>query len=139
MNSSILELKKYVSNKKIENTFETFNKRKIPEDQYFLKGPIPMSWLYKTMPLGGKCLPIAIEILFWSGVKKSNEIKFSCGQLSKYRISRFSSMRAINKLEKAGLIFTIRKPGRRIIVKINFPETWLKNRPTLRNVNPLEN
>jgi len=102
--------------------------------EYFLKGPIKMAWLYKAMGVKGCAFQVAIELWFLSGLKKTYILKFSTNQLQKANLSRFSVLRGINNLEKAGLISTKRFKGKKMIIEILKNESLTGKDTNFRNV-----
>ena len=78
----------------------------------FLKGPIPLHWLEQAARLPGKALAIGLVIWFLSGLKgRMDKIAVSDKQAIGVGVSRKARYRAIQALEKAGLITVVRRRG----------------------------
>ncbi len=86
--------------------------------ELFLKGPIPMRRVQKAGQQSGKALHVAIELRFWSGIKKTNVIKLSITNLERLGVKRNSAIRGLAALENSGLVSVERHAGRKPIVTI---------------------
>lgn len=84
----------------------------------FLKGPIPLSWVRKSIPDPTSRLLLVLraysDMQRAEWFKVSKEIEREAGL--KYRKAVH---RALKQLEDAGAVKVIRKPGRRPTVKVN--------------------
>lgn len=89
---------------------------------HFLKGPIPLVWLERAACLPGRCLHVGIALWFLGGVQKSRVIALSNHASRRFGLDRNSKYRALDWLEKAGLISVQRKMGRSPVIKILEPE-----------------
>lgn len=82
--------------------------------EWFLKGPIPLSWLSLAAALPGKALVVALELWLWAGIKNRRAVSIS---LSNLRVSpdtsRSGASRGLAALQNAGLVSVQRRPGRR--------------------------
>jgi hypothetical protein len=100
---------------------------------YFVKGPIPMSWLEEAMGLPGRALHVAIEIWFQAGLRRSKTVPVSQTRLAGLGFSRASASRGLEALERAGLIAVERHRGCRAsvtILKAEQPSKTKASEPT---------
>jgi hypothetical protein len=79
----------------------------------FLKGPIPWDWLEKAAQLPGKALAVGMALWLWAGMKRSRRLSLSISSLSAMGVKRNAGYRAMNELERAGLISVVRHTGRK--------------------------
>lgn len=77
----------------------------------FLKGPIALNWLIAAAQLPGKTSEVAIALWFLVGVHKSHRVKLSNKLLKEFGVDRFAKNRALQVLEKSGLISLTRRAG----------------------------
>ena len=84
----------------------------------FLKGPIPLDWLQGSACLPGKALHAGIVVWFLVGVTRSNEVKFSYRLAKQFGMDRHAAYRALNHLEKAGLLEVQRAPGQSPLIRL---------------------
>ncbi len=108
--------------------------KKLPTE-LFLKGPISMGWIQKAMILPGRSFHVSIELCFWAGINKSEEFKFNPIKMQRNRgLNRHTIYRALNNLERAGLISIKRHRGRAPIIKLVSHQPNYLNKSSLRNV-----
>jgi hypothetical protein len=85
--------------------------------QWFLKGPVPWLWLDRAARLPGKAL--ALSLVLW---REANRRRQSTVRLCLARVDlgldKYAARRALKALETAGLVSTLRKPGRGVEVTI---------------------
>jgi len=78
----------------------------------FLRGPVPMDWLYAASALNGSALKVGILLWHISGLNKQDPTvimrKKHCIKLD---LSRHARYRALESLKKAGLISIAQSPG----------------------------
>lgn len=89
--------------------------------EHFLRGPIPMDWIYlASIASGHGCgLNVAIALWYISGLnKQSSTVKLSGKVLRKMGIKRHAGYRGLLSLESAGLVSVERHPGRSPIVTL---------------------
>jgi DNA-binding MarR family transcriptional regulator len=79
--------------------------------EYFLKGPIPLSWLAPASRLPGRALHVATAIWFLAGVGRTRTIRLQGGLLRQLGVNRHAAYRGLNALEEAGLVAVERRPG----------------------------
>ena len=89
------------------------------QSQWFLKGPIPGSWLSLAATLPGKAFHVGVALWHESGMKKQLEVKMTGQLLRKFGVLPVSGGRALRHLELASLVSVVRHVGRCPIVKIN--------------------
>ena len=78
----------------------------------FLRGPIPMPWLYEAAKLGVSPLWVGCVLWHLAGLKKSDTFLVSNLHLHRWGIERRAKSRALKALSDAGLI-TITSAQRR--------------------------
>jgi len=93
-------------------------KRKKWQGGWFVKGPLPLSWLTKAARLQGKVLHVGIALWFLVGLKRSRRVRLPQSTLKIFGVSRQASYRALRRLEKNGLVLVERHPGRLPIVTL---------------------
>ena len=92
-------------------------KRKSAE---FLMGPVPVSWLTRAAALPGGTLATSLAIWFRSGCERSQRGLSICPQLlERFGVKRVAGYRALNALEKAGLVSVERHRGRCPLVTVH--------------------
>lgn len=85
----------------------------------FLKGPIPLPWLTLASKLAGKApLAVALAVWFEAGRRKSKEVRLTTAILKRFNVNRKAKYRALESLEKAGLVRVRREPRRNPVVTI---------------------
>jgi hypothetical protein len=84
----------------------------------FLKGPIPLGWLAAAARQGGKALHVGVVLWHLAAMKKSRRVSLSRSVLTSFGVSRWSTSRALESLEGAGLVQVERHPGRVAVVTI---------------------
>jgi hypothetical protein len=82
-------------------------------DEKFVRGPLPLLWLQEASRLGGKhTMATALALWHIVGLAKSLEIRANQSSIKNvWGFSRDSARRAMERLEKAGLIRINRKKG----------------------------
>jgi hypothetical protein len=83
-----------------------------------LYGPIPWSWWLPASRLPGKTLQVASVCWLLAGWNRSAEFELAMGDWAEFGLSRFSASRGSCTLERAGLLASIRRPGRSPVVMI---------------------
>ena len=86
--------------------------------KYFIKGPIPLSWLIKANRLGGRTSAVATTLWFYDGINHGQEFRLTWRLDDVTGISRQARQRALKKLESAGLIQLTIRHGASPIVRI---------------------
>ena len=77
----------------------------------FLRGPVPLDWLQQSALLPGRAVHLGIALWFLDGFRQTGTIKAEPKLLREFGMDRHASYRALNRLEKAGLISVERKKG----------------------------
>src|ERR1019366_9234451 len=77
----------------------------------FLKGPVPLDWLATAARSGGSSISVGVVIWFFAGLNKSETLQLRPKYLRMFGVSRFSSYRALQRLEAANLVTVKRKQG----------------------------
>ena len=87
----------------------------------FLRGPVPMNWLYAASVASGhgSGFKVAIAIWYLSGLnKQARTIKLSGQVLGQMGVERHAGYRGLEALGKAGLVSVERRAGQSPIVTI---------------------
>lgn len=97
------------------------NTRKLvesPKAALFLRGPIPLAWLSSAASLPGKTLNVGIALWWLHGMAKCKPFKLTQKALQTLNVERDAAGAALVRLEQAGLIRVVRKPGQRPTVSM---------------------
>jgi DNA-binding transcriptional ArsR family regulator len=84
----------------------------------FLKGPVPWDWIIRASELPGRALIVGLCLWRLSGAMGNRTVTLGNAELEPFGIDRAAKSRALDALEKAGLIKAERKPGRWPIVTL---------------------
>ena len=85
----------------------------------FLRGPVPMVWLRAAMRLPGDTLAVGVELWHVAGLRGSMTFNISVTRLCRETgTSDKTARRAVQELERAGLVSVQRPPGRQLRVTI---------------------
>lgn len=87
----------------------------------FLKGPIPLAWLETAAALPGRSLHAGIALWYAAGLMRSTSVPLSNISGLRFGLDRNAKYRALDWLEKAGLVVVERKLGRAPMVTIVVP------------------
>ena len=93
----------------------------------FLKGPIPLEWLWAAGGLPGKALHAGVALWYQAGLRRSRMIHFSYKSAQHFGVKRDSAYRALKSLEGAGLVTVCRAPGRCPVVTLLVGEGTAKD------------
>lgn len=86
--------------------------------EYFLKGPIPLTWLETAAKAGGKALHVGLDLWHLAQMNGSQSVRIEGKFLLGMGISRQSYYRALEKLERKGLVRCERKGSKRALITI---------------------
>lgn len=86
--------------------------RKQPKPNHFLKGPIPLNWLARAALLPGRGLHAAIVLHHLGALERSDRVIASKKFFELFGMDRSAKNRALNDLERAGLISVERGTGK---------------------------
>jgi hypothetical protein len=89
-----------------------------PKAALFLRGPIPLDWLGSAAALPGKTLNVGIALWWLHGMAKGKPFKLTQKALQTLNVERDAASAALVRLEQAGLIRVVRKPGQRPMVSM---------------------
>ena len=89
-----------------------------PKAALFLRGPIRLDWLGCAASLPGKTLHVGIALWWLHGISKGKPFKLTQKALQTLNVERDATSAALARLEVAGLICVVRKPGRRPTVSV---------------------
>ena len=89
-----------------------------PKAALFLRGPIPLDWLGSAAALPGKTLHVGIALWWLHGMAKGKPFKLTQKALQPLNVERDTASAALVRLEQAGLIRVVRKPGQRPTVSM---------------------
>lgn len=84
----------------------------------FLCGPVPMPWLETAMALPGRALHVGVVLWFQAGLERSLEVSLSLSKFEERGVSRYAAARGLDGLERAGLVSTDHRRGRKVRVRI---------------------
>ena len=87
----------------------------------FLRGPIPMNWLYAASRAAGRGSGFGVAIALWylSGLnRQARTVKLSSSVLRAMGIERDAARRGLTALQKAGLVRVVWRTGSLPIVTI---------------------
>lgn len=80
--------------------------------EWFLKGPIPGTWLHRAAKLPGRALHVGLALWFLAGLKKCNYVTLTWATFNRFGVSPDSGRRGLAALERVGLVSVERHPGR---------------------------
>ena len=89
-------------------------KKRVPthkKGERFLKGPIPWNWIVDAASVSGNAVVVSLTIWHLAGMTKTDTVKLSNKILRDLSIDRSGKYRALEGLEKAGLIKVFQKQG----------------------------
>ncbi len=86
------------------------------QGERFLKGPIPWRWVEVAATLPGKALAVALVIWREAGCRNERTVPLN---LSAVRMPRRTAQRALQTLERAGLVGVAHRSGRPPLVTLN--------------------
>lgn len=89
-----------------------------PKAALFLRGPIPLDWLGSAAALPGKTLHVGIALWWLHGMAKGKPFKLTQKALEIVKVERDAASAALLRLEQAGLVRVVRKPGQRPTVSM---------------------
>jgi hypothetical protein len=84
----------------------------------FLKGPVPLPWLQSAAKLPGKAFQVGAALWYRAGMECKSTITLTNILLGEFGVNRYAKRRALQQLERAGLISVSRKRGRNPLVTI---------------------
>ena len=84
----------------------------------FLKGPVPMDWLYIAGSLPGQCLQVGVVIWHEAGLADSRTIQFRPSKAAKFGMHRDTTRRALKRMQSAKLIKIHHNQGRCLEIQI---------------------
>ena len=84
----------------------------------FLKGPVPLPWLARAARLPGRSLDLGVALWFLAGLKRTRMVSLSNSVLAQFGVDRYAKYRALNWLERDGLVVVERHPGRNPVVTL---------------------
>jgi len=84
----------------------------------FLRGPTPWVWLSRAGQLPGRALHVALAIRLWTGIKKTDCIVVPTATLVEMNVNRHAARRAVQALERAGMLVVDRHVGRKTRVRV---------------------
>jgi hypothetical protein len=85
----------------------------------FLRGPVPWEWIEVAARLPGKALAAGLVIWKEAGCRNRRTVTVSLSVLIRLGMSRNTARRAMQSLEKAGLVTIHRAPGRGLFVTLS--------------------
>lgn len=109
---------RYVPVKRLQLDASTRKLVESPKAALFLRGPIPLHWLGSAAALPGKTLHVGIALWWLHGICEGKPFKLTQKALQTLNVERDATSAALARLEVAGLICVVRKPGRRPTVSV---------------------
>ena len=100
------------------NCYISNRNKAIMKTKYFIKGPIPLSWLIKANRLGGCTSAVATSLWFYDGINHGEPFRLTWRLDDVTGISRQARQRALKRLEAAGLIHLTIRHGAFPVVRI---------------------
>jgi DNA-binding MarR family transcriptional regulator len=97
---------------------EWSRRRKVSRTASFVFGPIAVRDIKIATKLGGSCLAVLLAIFFRSNVTKARSVTLPGRLLDEFGIDTDAKLRALKRLEQAGLISVERRPGHSAIIKL---------------------
>ena len=85
--------------------------------EWFIKGPIPGTWIAKAASLPGHSLHVALAICYVQGCTGKSSVILTRKEFDRFSTKKNSTCRALDSLVKAGLILCQRK-GHKFKIKI---------------------
>ena len=79
--------------------------------EWFLKGPIPGSWLSRAAALNVRALRLALAIWFEAGVRRKRTVRLSAETLRRFAVPRDGCRKGLLELRAAGLVSIVQKTG----------------------------
>lgn len=89
-----------------------------PKADLFLRGPIPLDWLGRAASLPGKTLNVGVALWWLHGMAKGKPFKLTQKALKTLNVERDAASAALMRLEQAGLVRVVRKPGQRPMISM---------------------
>ena len=88
------------------------------QTEWFIKGPIPGAWILKAATLHGDyTIRVALAICYAQGMASGKDVILDRFHFNKFQIKKDSARRALQRLQKAGLI-SYHKKGQKFVVTI---------------------
>ena len=82
-----------------------------PGGEFFLKGPVPMSWLSSAGHLPGRALHVGVVLWMLAGMRRTGSVVLAPSRLREMGVSRHAAHRALRRLEAAVLVSIERVRG----------------------------
>jgi hypothetical protein len=101
----------------------------------FLKGPIPWEWITRAARLAGHAWHVGTALWFLAGLKRKRTVLLTSAVLDELGVGRRTGYRALEALEKAGLVEVERHVGRS--PKVTILDVSKRNRTEEEPVLPL--
>ena len=79
--------------------------------EWFIKGPLPGSWVSHAVRLPGCALPVGLALWYLAGIEKGNRVRPTWRVWERFGLSRQAAHRGLTALAKAGLIEVEQAPG----------------------------
>ncbi|VGO16917.1 hypothetical protein PDESU_05509 [Pontiella desulfatans] len=90
------------------------------DNELFIKGPLPLSWVTAAGALGGKCLHTGMILWHHHGLNRGESFQISHRRLSEHGVgTELTAKRSLDRLEASGLITVRLKSGQRKEIVIN--------------------
>ena len=93
----------------------------------FLKGPVPWGWVEAAVGLPGRALAVGLAVWMEAGCRNRRAVAVSLSRLARLGMTEKAARRAVQALERAGLVTVDRAPGRGLVVTLAHPPTTPAN------------
>jgi DNA-binding MarR family transcriptional regulator len=82
----------------------------------FLKGPIPWALIERAAQLSGKALAVFLAVWHRGDLRGQAGVTLPAGLLAALGVDKDAKRRALDELERTGLVRVERRPGRAAVV-----------------------
>ena len=90
--------------------------------EWFIKGPLPVSWFVRAAQLPGRAIHVGLLVWFRVGCERTRTVRLAPGHRDLFGLNRHAVYRGLRALEQAGLITVSRSPGRAPVVTLEDPD-----------------
>lgn len=103
----------------VEIETEWTRRRKVSRAAAFVFGPIAVRDIKIATELGGSCLSVLLALFFRTDLTKARTVTLPGRILDEFGIRLDAKLRALKRLEQAGLISVERRPGHAAVIKLS--------------------
>jgi hypothetical protein len=84
----------------------------------FIKGPIPLEWVLMVAKLPCRSVNIGLALWYLAGLNKSRQVSLTHKTLQEFNVSPKTAGRLLKRMQSAGLVEVVQKPGCSPVVTI---------------------